>query len=82
MGPSAAHFSENLILIQHVSITEMDLKTFATKYRSFWSSLDVLTHSGLMRPYGDMICVNIDLGNGLLSDGTKPLQEPMLTYRQ
>ena len=25
--------------------------------------------------------VKIDLGNGLLPDGTKPLPEPMLTYR-
>ena len=27
------------------------------------------------------ISVNIGLGNGLLPDGTKPLPEPMLTYR-
>ena len=26
--------------------------------------------------------VNIGLGNGLLTDGTKPLPEPMLTYRE
>ena len=26
--------------------------------------------------------VNIGSGNGLLSDGTKPLPEPMLTYHQ
>ena len=25
---------------------------------------------------------NIDSGNGLLPDGTKPLPEPMLTYRK
>ena len=45
-----------------------------------------LTYCGLimlMTPY-----VNIELGqqigssNGLLPDGTKPLPEPMLTYRQ
>ena len=28
------------------------------------------------------ILVNIDSGNGLLPDGTKPLPEPMLTYQQ
>ena len=28
------------------------------------------------------IWVNIDSGNGLLSDGTKLLPEPMLTYHQ
>ena len=28
------------------------------------------------------ILVNIDLGNGLMYDGTKPLPEPMLTYHQ
>ena len=28
------------------------------------------------------IWVNIGSGNGLLPDGTKPLPEPMLTYRQ
>ena len=28
------------------------------------------------------IWVNIDSGNGLLPDGTKPLPEPMLTYHK
>ena len=28
------------------------------------------------------ILVNIGSGNGLLPDGTKPLPEPMLTYRK
>ena len=28
------------------------------------------------------IWVNIGSGNGLLPDGTKPLPEPMFTYRQ
>ena len=28
------------------------------------------------------ICTNIGSGNGLLPDGTKPLPEPLLTYRQ
>ena len=36
-----------------------------------------------MMPYGDTeIRVNIGSGNGLLPDGTKPLPEPWLTYRQ
>ena len=29
-----------------------------------------------------LIWVNIDSGNGLLPDGTKPSPEPMLTYHQ
>ena len=29
-----------------------------------------------------VILDNIDPGNGLLPDGTKPLPEPMLTYDQ
>ena len=40
---------------------------------------ELLTHSGLVAPYGDKIWVNIGSGNGLLPDGTKPLPEPMLT---
>ena len=35
-----------------------------------------------MTPYGDKIWVNMDSGNGLLSDGTKPLPEPVLTIHQ
>ena len=36
-----------------------------------------------MTTYGDMdIYVNINSGNGLLPDSTKPLPEPMLTYLQ
>ena len=35
-----------------------------------------------MTPYGDKIWVKIGSGSGLLPDGTKPLPEPMLTYRK
>ena len=36
-----------------------------------------------MTQYGDTeIRINIGSGNGLLPDGTKPLPEPMLTYRK
>ena len=40
----------------------------------------ILTHGGLVMPYGDINMVNIGSGNGLLPDGTKPLPEPMLAY--
>ena len=38
----------------------------------------LLTHYGLMTPYGGRIYFNIDSGNVLLSVDTKPLPEPML----
>ena len=40
----------------------------------------VLSHCGPVTPYGDIyIWVSIGSGNGLLSDGTKPLPEPILS---
>ena len=39
-----------------------------------------LTNCGLVTPYGDKICINIDSGNGLVPDVIKPLPAPMLTY--
>ena len=42
----------------------------------------VLTHCGLGRHMVSNIWANIGAGNGLLPEGTKPLPEPMLTYRQ
>ena len=46
----------------------------------YWEWTDVLlTHCSLLIPYGNIdICLG--WGNGLLSDGTKPLPKPMLTY--
>ena len=35
--------------------------------------LNVLTHCGLVTPYGYIGLVNIGSGKGLLPDGTKPL---------
>ena len=35
-----------------------------------------------MAPYGAIDLGIIGSGNGLLTDGTKPLPEPMLTYHQ
>ena len=40
----------------------------------------VLTHCGLVMPYGDIDWVNIGLGNGLVPSGNKPLPKPMLTW--
>ena len=39
----------------------------------------LLTHYGLVMPYDDIDLDNIASCNGLLSDGTKPIPEPMLT---
>ena len=41
-----------------------------------------ITHCGPVIPYGDLIWINIASGNGVLSDGTKPLPEAMLTNHQ
>ena len=46
-----------------------------------WNNLDALTHCSLVTPYATEIWVNIGSANGLLPDGTKPLPDPMLTYR-
>ena len=40
-----------------------------------------LTHWALWHHMATEIWVNTGSGNGLLPDGTKPLPEPMLTYR-
>ena len=56
--------------------------TFAVnKYRPNITTNNILNYYGLVTPYGDTqyALVNIDSGNGLLPDGTKPLPEPMLT---
>ena len=42
----------------------------------------VSTLCGLVTPYGDVDRVNIESGNGLIPDGTKPIPEPMLTSDQ
>ena len=41
-----------------------------------------LTKCGLVMPYGNIDIHNSSSGNGLLSDGTKPLTEPMLNNHQ
>ena len=57
--------------------------TMKLVWGKYWDSTSyVLTHCGLVTPYGDRDLVNIGSGNGLLPDGTKPLPEPMLTYHQ
>ena len=44
--------------------------------------LQLLTHYGPGKPYGDIDLGNIGSGNGLLPDGTKPLPEPVLVNHQ
>ena len=45
-------------------------------------SVQGLTHSGLVTPYGDIDLdwVDVGLGDGLLLDGTKPIPELIWTY--
>ena len=47
-------------------------------FKVIWDWL--LNRCGLVMPYGDKHKVHNAPGNGLVSDGTKPLPEPMLTY--
>ena len=95
IGPLATNFSEILIKIWNFSSTKMgywshycystlknrdpknQLLTHLIPFAPLITSNDrfALTHCGLVMPYGD-----IDSGNGLLPDATKPLSEPMLTY--
>ena len=53
---------------------------FFSKGQQNLVAISVLTHCGLVMPYGDM--ADIGSGNGLLSDGNKPLPEPFLIYHQ
>ena len=47
-----------------------------------WNPPRLLTHCGLMTPYGGRYLGQHGSGNGLLPDGTKPLPEPMSIYHQ
>ena len=40
----------------------------------------LFTHCGVVKPYGDIDLDHIGSGNGLVTDGTKPLPEPILAY--
>ena len=80
------NFSEILIGNQTFSFKKMHLKMPSVKWRPSCLGFNVLTHCGLVMPYGRVsfhfltqIWVNIDSGNDLLPDGTKPLPEPMST---
>ena len=48
----------------------------------YFDLLFLLTHCGLVTPYGIRYLGNAGSGKGLLPDGIKPLPEPMLTYHQ
>ena len=42
-----------------------------------------LIHCGLVMPYGDIkIWINVSSGNGFVSNGTKPLPEPVFSNHQ
>ena len=54
----------------------------SAKYWPFCAGHHMLTHCGLVTPYGDRNSINIGSGNGLLPDSIKPLPEPMLSDHQ
>ena len=58
----------------------MNLYMFSAKLWPFCFGHNMLTHCGLVTPYGVGILVNIGSGNVFLLDGTKHLPEQMLTY--
>ena len=50
--------------------------------RNIFSAFYRLSYCGLVTPYGVRVLVNIDSGNDLLPDNTKPLPESKLTKQQ
>ena len=74
--------------MQHKTIKMFSFYREANKstmnlYKQKWTEkYAMLTHSGLVAPYGIIELVNIGAGNGLLPDGTKPLPEPILTNHE
>ena len=82
IGCLGTNFKEILIEIHIFSFKKMHLKMLSWKWRPFCFGLNVLTHCGLVRPYGDIDRDSIGSGNGLLPDSTEPIPEPVLTYHQ
>ena len=52
IGPLGTNFNEILIGIQKFSFKKMPLKMSSEKWRPFCLNLNVLTHCGLVMPYG------------------------------
>ena len=52
-GPLGTNFSEFLIKILTFSLKKMRLKVSSVKWHPFCLSLNVLTHCGLVTPYGN-----------------------------
>ena len=52
IGPLGTNFSEILIVIEIFSFKKMHLKISSAKWRPFCFGLNVLTHCGLLTPYG------------------------------
>ena len=52
------------------------------QFQNKWQLLSYLTRCGPVILYDFLELRNIGSGNGLLSDGTNSLSEPMLTYHQ
>ena len=77
MRPNITEFNNTPVEILMFSFPEMLLNVSFV----FVCGRDELTHCGTVAQYGDKN-PNIDSGNGLLSDVTKPLPEPMMTDHQ
>ena len=71
--------SNSYIFIQENAFENIVCRMAAILSRPQYVKPYNLTHCALG---ATQIWVNIGWGNGLLPDGTKPLPEPMLTYRQ
>ena len=80
IGPFETNFSGILIGIQTFSLKKMQVKMSSAKWHLFCLGLNVLNEHIVAQWHHKVtwIWVNIDSGNGLLPDNTKPLPEPLL----
>ena len=74
------NFSEIFIKMYAFSSRKMHLKMSFGKRWPFCLGLNVLIHWVLVTPY--VIAVLVNIGAGLLPDGTKPLPEPMTNHHK
>ena len=66
IGPLKANFSEILIEILYIFIQEMHLNMSSGKWWPFCLGFIVLTHRGLVMPYGVIVFINLHSGDGML----------------
>ena len=82
IGHLGTNFSEMLIEIHTFSFKKIHLKMSSGKWWPFCLGLNALIHWPLGWFTASWILVNIGSGKGSVLDGTKPLPEPVLTYRR